>query len=358
MKKRIFITLVFTLIATVTSSYLTSLASEKITLNDVLNDERYAGLTVIASDIQTDDETGNVSFKNSGTYDGIADTNTYVVDSSTVFGTNEPEGFPTFEDFKAGNIKYIRVIIDADKIFHSNNKVQNETIPVVGVWGVFDKIIGAEDKNSNLLNEENIRRPKAKNYSEETEFERLKSYKIMKGDQNGNLNLELPVTRAEMAQFAANAKNLQSIKAENIPAEGFTDVGENHWANDAICVLKSQGYIDGNGDGTFAPDDKVTYEQAIKMLVGILGYTPLAEEAGGYPDGYIKTAELIGLTENISFERSDYALRKDIAVMLDTALDIPIAEQFVFGSEAEYRILNGENGTDLVTLKNELEPTD
>ena len=41
------------------------------------------------------------------------------------------------------------------------------------------------------------------------------------------------------------------------------------------------------GDGTFAPDAPVTYEQALKMVVCTLGYVQFAENLGEWPEGFI-----------------------------------------------------------------------
>ena len=178
----------------------------------------------------------------------------------------------------------------------------------------------------------------------------------MQGDEDGNLNLEDDVTRAEMAQFIINAKNLK--KAEyTVPAdeELFTDLPADHWAYKTIYLAKSLGVINGNGDGTFEPEGKVTYEQAIKMIVNLMGYSSMAEELGGYPNGHIAVATVIGLTKNVEFVQTESAIRKDIAIMLDTALDIPVMEQVGFGSEPEYKILSGSDNTDRVTLASEFE---
>lgn len=47
---------------------------------------------------------------------------------------------------------------------------------------------------------------------------------------------------------------------------GFTDVPDNHWANQAITQLSSEGSIAGFNDGSFRPNDPVTRAQLVKML--------------------------------------------------------------------------------------------
>ena len=198
-----------------------------------------------------------------------------------------------------------------------------------------------------------------KNYDDESAFDRLRAYEIMQGDENGNLNLEDDVTRAEMAQFIINANNMKKIEY-TVPAdeELFTDVPAEHWAYNTIYLAKSLGIINGHGDGTFEPEGKVTYEQAVKMIVSLLGYTPEAEAKGGYPNGFIAVAAEIGLTQYVEFDQTANAIRKDIAIMLDTALDIPVMVQIAYGSQPEYQILNGENESELVTLEKDFLPAE
>ena len=60
----------------------------------------------------------------------------------------------------------------------------------------------------------------------------------------------------------------------------FTDI-EAHWANAVIKDLAKAGYVDGMGDGTFAPDSSVTRAQFIKMATELFD-----EEISGYELGY------------------------------------------------------------------------
>ena len=45
-------------------------------------------------------------------------------------------------------------------------------------------------------------------------------------------------------------------------------------------MYNAGGYINGTGNNLFSPDSHVTYEQAIKILVGVLGYGVEAEKNG------------------------------------------------------------------------------
>ena len=90
------------------------------------------------------------------------------------------------------------------------------------------------------------------------------------------------------------------------------------------------------GNGKFGPEDTVTYEQAVKMVVCALGYGPMASSQGGWPAGYTSVAASIDLTKGVSS-----SARGDIAVLIYNALTTPVMEQTSYGSDARYEILDG-----------------
>ena len=186
---------------------------------------------------------------------------------------------------------------------------------------------------------------------DEPNYERILEYRIMQGDENGNLNLSSLVTRAEMTQLIANILRIGDIEYSGSTSDAFTDVSKEHWAYNAIMLAQAQKIVCGNDDGTFLPDNPVTYAEAVKMIVIALGYNPLAEARGNWPAGYLTVANSLGLLSIAIVD--EYVTRENIAIMLEGALDIPLMVQTGFGSQVEYSILNGENGTALRTLESD-----
>lgn len=162
----------------------------------------------------------------------------------------------------------------------------------------------------------------------------LAEYGVMEGDTDGNLRLEDRVTRAEMARIIVSLDGKKNIAQEDTE---FSDVKASHWASGYIKEAYNSGIVTGMGDGTYLPENNVTYEQAIKMLVCALGYGVKAEMKGGYPLGYVKTAEEIGLIKDLEFSGKGKAKRGDIAFLVYNALDIPLLElQSVDTGDAVY----------------------
>ena len=168
----------------------------------------------------------------------------------------------------------------------------------------------------------------------------LSALEIIKGDDLGNFNPDATITRAEMAAIVCRAKGLESAANGAKGATVFTDVAADHWASGYINLANQNNIINGYGDGKFGPEDTVTYEQVIKMLVCALGFEPMAAAKGGWATGYLVVANTYKITEGAAAD----ATRKNVATLVYNALSTPMMDQTTFGADAEYEILNGKNG--------------
>ena len=177
----------------------------------------------------------------------------------------------------------------------------------------------------------------------------LKKLGIMVGDEDGNLRLDDNITRAEAAKMICVAAGLSTQAADG--GNVFPDVPDSHWGYKYIYALNEKEIVCGDENGNFNPENNITNEEIIKMVVGILGYSPMAEVRGGYPAGFKMIASQYGITEGFSFETDTPAIRADVALIIYRALDIPIMEEFKKPDAVEYKILNGENGTIRKTLR-------
>lgn len=181
----------------------------------------------------------------------------------------------------------------------------------------------------------------------------ISKYNIITGYPDGSLKLEQEVTRAEMAKIILVAMGYD-MEMNKTPVP-FEDVTEAYWAYGFIGAAYSMGIVHGTSKTTFAPEEKVTYEQVIKMLVCALGYEQKALQQGGYPFGHMMTASQIRLLEGIDVVATNNATRGDIAIIIQNALDIPLMFQVGFGAVSTFDIMNGENGKPLRTFRIELE---
>ena len=142
---------------------------------------------------------------------------------------------------------------------------------------------------------------------------------VINGYEDGTFKPDGSITRAEFTKIVTYTLGLSELKTE--PKE-FSDISE-HWARYNIKTAYDQGIINGFEDGTFRPDENVTYEQALKMVVCTLGYGSFAEAAGGYPQGYQTQAAALDLTKSITGLGYDQpASRGAIAQVVYNALEV------------------------------------
>ncbi len=191
-------------------------------------------------------------------------------------------------------------------------------------------------------------------YAEATDM--LKYLGIMEGDDEGNFRPDADLTRAEATAIIVRAKGLESAAEGAKGATVFTDVAADHWATGYINLACQSGIVNGYGDGTFGPEDTVKYEQAVKMVVAALGYTPMAEQNGGYPSGYLVVASQNKMTNGVSGTAEVAITRANMARLTYNALDVCTMEQVSWkANEPEYAVMDGTNYTKKTLLSDALE---
>lgn len=117
---------------------------------------------------------------------------------------------------------------------------------------------------------------------------------------------------ATRAEFAAGLIRLAYEKVPGASAASFSDVTMSHPYAPEIYTALSMGLI--SPGEKFNPDEKITYAQAMKMAVSMLGYGTLAQSKGGYPAGYFSYGQKAGVS--IKGKGSDDILTSDDAVLL------------------------------------------
>jgi hypothetical protein len=168
----------------------------------------------------------------------------------------------------------------------------------------------------------------------------LASMKIMVGDDNGNFRPDDTITRAEATAIIIRAKGFEEASNGTKGATRFSDVASDHWATGYINLASQSGIIAGFPDGTFAPEAPVTYEQMTKMIVAALGYTPKAENNGGYPTGYLVIAAQEKINQGATGGSGEPAKRSTVARLIFNALTVKLMEQTGFGSNIGYDVVD------------------
>lgn len=112
------------------------------------------------------------------------------------------------------------------------------------------------------------------------------------------INRDKAITRGEFAIYAARI--IGDKFYTNSSEQYYYDVTKADDCFISVSRLVSQGALSVGEDRLFKPDEAITYSEICKILVCILGYGVLAEQKGGYPQGYLKQAWDIGISKNIS----------------------------------------------------------
>lgn len=115
-----------------------------------------------------------------------------------------------------------------------------------------------------------------------------------------------------------------------VSSQQFDDVPLTHPAAGAIDCMVKQGIVSGNTDGTFAPDQPIWAEQAVKILVGCIGYGVVAQASGGYPAGYYVAAQQAGILSDVP-SGSGAITRGDAYVLVYNALHADMLVETGFG---------------------------
>ncbi len=104
---------------------------------------------------------------------------------------------------------------------------------------------------------------------------------VVNGYPDGTYKANEVVTRAELAKMLViclgqgNGINTAGSDTQ------FSDA-DNQWFSGYVNIATQYNVIVGYPDGTFRPDDTVTYAEAVTMALRALGYKNVVESAGTF----------------------------------------------------------------------------
>ena len=148
---------------------------------------------------------------------------------------------------------------------------------------------------------------------------------VVNGYDDGSFKPNGTVTRAEMAKMIYVLRTGNSdASAYNDDKTSFTDIGS-HWARGYIKYCQSLGIIAGKSNTKFCPNDKVTAQEAAKMLLVTLGYDAAKAGLTG-PSWAAKTNALAdenGLLEDVNTSFTAACPRQYAAQLIYNTIDTP-----------------------------------
>lgn len=147
----------------------------------------------------------------------------------------------------------------------------------------------------------------------------LKELEIMQGDNSGDMRLDQKVSRAEFAKIAIALSPAKNTVAVGLKMSPFKDVSYTQWYAPYVRAAVSAGYVEGYLDATYRPDNTVTYEEAITVLLRILGYDD-ASFGAAYPYGQVAKAQGLELLEDVEAQIGDELTRYQVMRLAYNAL--------------------------------------
>ncbi|MBE7054531.1 MAG: hypothetical protein E7392_00270 [Ruminococcaceae bacterium] len=229
-------------------------------------------------------------------------------------------------------------------ISFAQDGTQNDADNVIDVleWEIAQEEMGGEEETQNKDDEmifdsyidasvekDTLKETGEKEYSDlegsmyENAARELSKLNVLNGYEDGTFRAEKTLTRAE---FVAAVMRMITPGNEINNVEGsriiYNDVLSNHWAYALISEATKRGLIGGFSGNRFLPDNPVTYNQAVKILVCALGYAENGEKRGGYPYGYLLEAANLGITETVPTEFENTINRGKAAQLMANSLDI------------------------------------
>lgn len=163
-------------------------------------------------------------------------------------------------------------------------------------------------------------------------IERLKAFDIIK-DYDEAKNDEA-ITKAEFTDMLIRARNSQ-VKYAGDFTNSFDDVDSSYKYASSIQTAKDLGIVVGDGNNLFHPNSNVILMEAIKMVLCAMDCSSIAELEGGYPNGYIKVANLKRITAGVTGGYEKHISRKDAIMLVNNMLNAK-AVMYLYG-EVSYK---------------------
>ncbi|MBO5371001.1 MAG: hypothetical protein J6B23_10055 [Clostridia bacterium] len=157
-----------------------------------------------------------------------------------------------------------------------------------------------------------------------------------------NYNGDKKVTRGDFASLMSLSMGLSGIGLDADAGKFFTDVLQSNENYKDIGLCASVNLISGDGMGKFNPEKRISFSEAVKIVMSALGYDELAKAYGGYPTGYLKCASDNKVTSGISGQNSSSITWDTALALIANAIDTKMFMQTGFGDNITYDSASGK----------------
>ena len=177
----------------------------------------------------------------------------------------------------------------------------------------------------------------------------LQGLGIVAGTSENTFSPAGTLTRAQSCAMIVNTMGIANQVNTYSQRTLFADVLPGQWYTGIVNLAHAKGIINGYGNGTFGPDDKVTYGQFATMLLRLLSYS--SEQIGMvWPLDYTNLCDELGLSDGLDVHPDRALTRGQAAVLLCRSLS-----QIPSGSSRAYYtgLSKVASSTEAVVLDND-----
>ncbi|EDN00341.1 hypothetical protein BACCAP_01674 [Pseudoflavonifractor capillosus ATCC 29799] len=150
----------------------------------------------------------------------------------------------------------------------------------------------------------------------------LAALDIMTGDENGDLHLDQPVTRAEFTKLTVAASAYADSVGPTASISPYPDVPRTNWVAPYIQVAQEKGMVRGYLDGTFRPNNQIQLVEGVSMVLSLLGYTN-EDFSGAWGSGQMAKYQALGLDRGVTAGKNDPMTRQDALWLFYNLLTAP-----------------------------------
>lgn len=148
------------------------------------------------------------------------------------------------------------------------------------------------------------------------------------------LNSNMAVTRGEFASMLVNASSYRSTVSETSNTSVFADVPRNHEYAASIRIAAEQGYMNGYLGGNFKPEEYITLQEAVKGLLGLLGYEN-ADFTGDQTGSRLSKYHFLELDENLNKDPDEILKKEDCINLFYNLLKADTKSGTMFGKSLD-----------------------
>jgi len=109
----------------------------------------------------------------------------------------------------------------------------------------------------------------------------LAKYNILQGYPDGSFKPNQNISRAELAAILARFMSLANVTIAN----PYSDLSSSHWAYNMILSCTAQGWLQGDGNGTFRPDSPITRAEFVTAVNNMLNRHVQLNDLQGWTSG-------------------------------------------------------------------------